>query len=74
MLKNHPMHLLLQGWTIIILYNQEVYKMQLKENAAVRLLMIIKKRDHISAILNDIHWLSVRSRMKFKTVLLTYKL
>ena len=50
-----------------------VKSLQLIQNAAARVLMKIKKRDHISPILASLHWLPVKSRIEFKILLLTYK-
>uniref|UniRef100_A0A8C6MIC4 Integrase catalytic domain-containing protein n=1 Tax=Nothobranchius furzeri TaxID=105023 RepID=A0A8C6MIC4_NOTFU len=46
---------------------------QLVQNAAARVLMRIKKRDHISPVLASLHWLPVKFRIDFKILLLTYK-
>ncbi|MEY6417160.1 hypothetical protein WJF81_24955, partial [Salmonella enterica subsp. enterica serovar Corvallis] len=50
-----------------------VKSLQLIQNVAARVLMKIKKRDHISPILASLHWLPVKSRIEFKILLLTYK-
>ena len=38
-----------------------------------RIVCKIKKNYHITPILQKLHWLQVRSRNQFKTLLLTYK-
>ncbi|XP_038152993.1 uncharacterized protein LOC119791138, partial [Cyprinodon tularosa] len=50
-----------------------VKSLQLIQNAAARVLMKMKKRDHITHILVSLHWLPVKSRIEFKILLLTYK-
>jgi len=78
MQKNYCMHLLLQGWTTVILYcwaNQKILwkATRLIQNAATRVLMRSDGRDHVSPVLASLHWLPVRFRIKFKIVLLTFK-
>ena len=43
------------------------------QNASARLIMLAKKRDHITPILKNLHWLPVSARIKFKILLLTFK-
>ena len=43
------------------------------QNAAARVLTRVKRRDHITPVLADLHWLPVRQRVVFKVLLLTYK-
>uniref|UniRef100_A0A8C6KUQ2 Reverse transcriptase domain-containing protein n=1 Tax=Nothobranchius furzeri TaxID=105023 RepID=A0A8C6KUQ2_NOTFU len=50
-----------------------VKSLQLVQNAAARVLMRIKKRDHISPVLASLHWLPVKFRIDFEILLLTYK-
>uniref|UniRef100_A0A8C6M380 Reverse transcriptase domain-containing protein n=1 Tax=Nothobranchius furzeri TaxID=105023 RepID=A0A8C6M380_NOTFU len=52
--------------------HNSVKSLQLVQNAAARVLMRIKKRDHISPVLASLHWLPVKFRIEFK-ILLTYK-
>lgn len=47
--------------------------LQLIQNAAARVLTGIDKRDHITPALASLHWLPVKFRIIFKTLLLTYK-
>ena len=47
--------------------------LQLIQNAAARVLTGTSKRDHISPSLASLHWLPIKSRIEFKTLLLTYK-
>lgn len=48
-------------------------RLQLVQNAAARLLTRVKKHQHITPVLASLHWLPVRFRIKFKILLLTYK-
>ena len=43
------------------------------QNYAARLLTFHRKRDHITPILQDLHWLPVASRIDFKVLLFMYK-
>ena len=48
-------------------------KLQRLQNAAARLIALKSRRDSISAILKDLHWLPVKFRIMFKICLLVYK-
>ena len=48
-------------------------KLQLIQNSAARLVLRKRKRDHATPLLKQLHWLPVRSRIKFKICLLTFK-
>lgn len=48
-------------------------KLQRIQNAAARLLTKSKKRDHITPILRQLHWLPISQRIIFKILLLTFK-
>ena len=47
--------------------------LQRVQNSAARLITKTKKRDHITPVLKDLHWLPVAYRIRFKILLLTYK-
>lgn len=47
--------------------------LQLVQNAAARLLTRTNRREHITPVLKSLHWLPIEFRIKFKTLLLTYK-
>ena len=49
------------------------YKLQKVQNAAARLVARKRKRESISAVRKDLHWLDVESRVMFKLLLLVYK-
>ena len=48
-------------------------KLQRIQNSEARLVARVKKFDHISPVLNNLHWLTVRKRITFKILLITYK-
>ncbi len=48
-------------------------RLQLVQNAAARLLTRSHKRDHITPVLQSLHWLPVRFRVDFKILLIVYK-
>ena len=43
------------------------------QNAAARLVTRAPRRCHTSEIINNLHWLTIEKRIKFKILLLTYK-
>ena len=48
-------------------------KLQSVMNTAARLVTRTRKFDHITPVLQDLHWLPIVSRSKFKILLLVYK-
>ena len=48
-------------------------KLQSVMNTAARLVTKTRKFDHITPVLQDLHWLPIESRCKFKILLLVYK-
>ena len=53
--------------------DKELNKLQRIQNAAARLVSLTKKRDHITPVLFQLHWLPVRQRIIFKLLRLTFK-
>ena len=51
----------------------ELNKLQRLQNTAARLVTKVKKTDHITPVLLNLHWLPVQSRKTYKILLLTYK-
>ena len=51
----------------------QINRLQRIQNNAARVVSRVKKFDHISPILHSLHWLPVKERIHFKTMLLTYK-
>ena len=50
-----------------------IQKLQRVQNTAARIVMRKNKRDSISAILKQLHWLPVKERITFKVLCITYK-
>lgn len=48
-------------------------KLQSVLNSAARLVTLTRRHEHITPILIDLHWLPVSYRIKFKIILLTFK-
>ncbi|KAL3066517.1 hypothetical protein OYC64_016470 [Pagothenia borchgrevinki] len=54
-------------------HSKTLARLQYVQNSAVRLLTRTKPWQHITPTLIHLHWLPVKSRIHFKTLLLTYK-
>ena len=52
---------------------QKLDKLQKVQNNAARLIKRISKRDSITPVLKQLHWLPVRARIKYKVAVLTYQ-
>ena len=48
-------------------------RLQRVQNTAARLLTRIKKTDHITPILRELHWLPISHRISYKVLLITFK-
>ena len=48
-------------------------RLQLLQNKAARLVFKKPKYTHTSALITDLHWLRITQRIRFKTLVLTYK-
>ena len=59
---------LLNGVSVVV-----VEKLQRVQNACARVILIRPKRDHVTPMLLELHWLPVKCRITFKTLLLTFK-
>lgn len=51
----------------------QIERLQHIQNSAARLVTLTSIKEHITPILNDLHWLTIQKRIKFKLLLLTYK-
>jgi len=51
----------------------QIHKIQLVQNSAARVVMGLKKYDHITQIRKELHWLPIEARCKFKIIMLTWK-
>ena len=56
-----------------MLRDKLINTLQRVQNSAARLVTGAKKRDHISQILSDLHWLPIKKRIMFKLLLIVYK-
>ena len=50
-----------------------IHSLQLVQNRAARIVKRVKKYDHITPVLKELHWLPVKERIEYKTLLTTYK-
>ena len=50
-----------------------IRRLQAVQNAVARLVTGTRRRDHISSVLRQLHWLPVNQRLKFKLSFLVYK-
>ena len=64
----HCCNSLLTGLSVAV-----VEKLQRVQNACARVILIRSKRDHVTPMLLELHWLPVKCRITFKTILLTFK-
>ena len=58
---------------LIGLPEKQISKLQRIQNSAARLVMLAKRRDHITPILKDLHWLPIKYRIQYKVLLITFK-
>ena len=59
-----------------LLYGLPAYqlaKLQVLQNTAARVVSLTRKYDHITPVLQSLHWLPVKFRIVFKVLLLVYK-
>ncbi|XP_046554348.1 uncharacterized protein LOC124263728 [Haliotis rubra] len=47
--------------------------LQALQNTAARIITKSKVSDHITPILNDLHWLPITGRIDYKTIVMAYK-
>ena len=52
---------------------KQIQRLQRLQNAAARLITRSKRREHITLILAELHWLPVCQRIKYKILLLVFK-
>jgi len=53
--------------------SQLLQKMQVIQNAAARFVTGARRRNHMTPVLRELHWLPVRQRIRFKTAVMVYK-
>ncbi len=49
------------------------FRLQLVQNAAVRVVKVLKKRDHVTQARKELHWLPVEARIKLNIITTTWK-
>ena len=62
-----------QNSLLIGLPSMSLSKLQRIQNCAARLIHGIRKSDHVTPVLNELHWLRVPERIEFKVLLLCHK-
>ena len=53
--------------------NKHIERLQRIQNQAARMLKRIPRRNHITPVLRELHWLRIHDRIIFKILLLTHK-
>ena len=53
--------------------NKQIERLQLIQNQAARMLKRIPRRNHITSVWKELHWLRINDRIIFKILLLTHK-
>ena len=53
---------------------KQLSKLQCLQNSAARLVTKAKRRDHITPVLRQLHWLPINQRTVFKVLLITFKI
>ena len=65
----------LDNWNALLcgLPQTMLSKVQRVQNAAARLVCLTGRREHITPVLKELHWLPVRQQISFKVLVLTYQ-
>lgn len=58
---------------LVGLPDSDLQKLQRLQNASARLVTLSKRRDHITPVLKDLHWLPISKRIEYKILLLVFK-
>ena len=59
---------------LIGLPNRLLSKLQIVQNCAARVVMMVNRSEHITPTLHHLHWLPVQQRITYKILLLTWKI
>lgn len=51
----------------------DMQRLQRVQNRAAKLIFKARKHDHVTPLLNELHWLPVRARIVFKVLMIVYK-
>ena len=54
--------------------NSTMKKMQSVQNAAAKLILLKPKRDRVTPLLRELHWLPIKYRFQFKILVITWKI
>ena len=54
--------------------NKIIQKLQYVQNGAAKLILLKRKRDHVTPLLKELHWLPIKYRTQFKVLVLTWKI
>ena len=52
---------------------EQLERLQQVQNSAARLVLKRKKRDHVTPMLKELHWLPVKARCQYKIAVLAYR-
>ena len=58
---------------LIGLPEDQISRLQRVQNSAARLVLGKKKRDHVTPLLRELHWLPVKARCQYKIAVLAYR-
>ena len=58
---------------LVGLPNKTLSKLQVAQNCSARLLKGVRRRDHITPVLKELHWLPVAERVMFKMLSMVFK-
>ena len=72
------MHLYLRSWTIVtasfkVYHATSTIPLQRIQNSAARLIVRAKLQEHITPVLQSLHWLPINKGITFKVLLLLFK-
>ena len=73
MQREHPLHQIYCNSLFSGITDSLLRRLQSVQNATARLVTGTRRCDHITPVLRQLHWLSVRQRVDFKLALLVYK-
>ena len=59
--------------TFVGITNEQFNRLQRVQNAAARLILSKRKRDHVTPLLRELHWLPVKARCHYKLAVLAYR-
>ena len=59
--------------TFIGITEEQILRLQRIQNAAARLILRRRKRDHVTPLLRELHWLPVRARIEYKVAVLAFR-